>query len=59
MEDLTVNIGTDGIKMLNLEFISFVGTNILDGNLHWCKGIGYVGFENKRHYSHKFKDFKK
>ncbi len=41
-----------------LEFISFWGTNILDGNLEYCKGIKFVGFDNKKHYSHKLIDFK-
>jgi hypothetical protein len=43
----------------NLEFISFVGTNILDGDLSYCSGISYVGFNNKKHYSHSFESFKK
>ena len=40
--------------LLNLEFFSFVGTNILDGDLSPTIGLKYVGFENKRHYSHTF-----
>jgi hypothetical protein len=42
-----------------LEFISFWGTNILDGNLSYCEGIPFVGFDNKKHYSHKVEQFKK
>lgn len=42
----------------NLSFLSFGSTNILDGNLSYCEGINYVGFDNKRHYSHKFEYFK-
>lgn len=47
------------IKMLpNLKFISFWGTNVKDGDLRYCKGIDYVGFNNKKHYSHKNEDFR-
>ncbi|MGV8096315.1 MAG: hypothetical protein AB2L24_31050 [Mangrovibacterium sp.] len=42
-----------------LEFISFWGTNVLDGNISYCEGIDYVGFDNKKHYSHKSEQFKK
>lgn len=54
-----------GIKSLNfirslkkLEFISFWGTNVLDGDISPCLEINYVGFDNKRHYSHKVEQFK-
>jgi len=40
----------------NLKHLSFVGTNVLDGNISICKAINYVGFNNKRHYSHKFEE---
>lgn len=40
----------------NLEFLSFMGTNVVDGDLSPTIGLGYVGFENKRHYSHKFEE---
>lgn len=43
----------------NLQFISFWNTNVLDGDLSHCEGINYVGFDNKRHYSHKVEQFKK
>jgi len=43
----------------HLEFISFWGTNIIDGNISYCEGIDYVGFDNKQHYSHKSEWFKK
>ncbi|KAB1156550.1 leucine-rich repeat domain-containing protein [Flavobacterium luteum] len=47
------------IKNLNnLEFFSFGGTNVVDGDLSYCENINYVGFDNKRHYSHKFEYFK-
>jgi Leucine-rich repeat (LRR) protein len=42
-----------------LEFISFWGTNVLDGNIKYCEGINYVGFDNKKHYTHKLEQFKK
>jgi len=45
-------------KLPHLEFISFWGTNVLDGNIGHCEGIKYVGFDNKRHYSHKSEYFK-
>ncbi len=41
-------------QMPKLNFLSFVGTNILDGDLSPTIGLGYVGFENKKHYSHTF-----
>ena len=41
-----------------LEFISFWGTNVLDGNIKYCEGLNYVGFDNKRHYTHKSEQFK-
>ncbi|WP_040951519.1 hypothetical protein [Gorillibacterium massiliense] len=45
------------IKRLNaLKKISFVDTNILDGDLSPCVGMDYVGFNNKKHYSHKFEE---
>ncbi len=30
-------------KMTSLEFLSFGQTNILDGNLSYCKRLNYVG----------------
>jgi len=42
-----------------LEFISFWGTNVLDGNIKYCEGVNYVGFDNKKHYTHKSEQFKK
>jgi hypothetical protein len=42
----------------NLKFFSFIHTNIKDGNLDILeeRKIEYVGFDDKRHYSHKMKD---
>lgn len=45
-------------SLSNLNFISFWGTNIIDGNLAYCDRINYVGFDNKRHYNRKIGDFK-
>lgn len=46
-------------ELPQLEFISFWGTNVLDGNIKYCEGINYVGFDNKKHYTHKSEQFKK
>lgn len=46
-------------KLPRLEFISFWGTNVLDGNIKYCEGINYVGFDNKKHYTQKSEQFKK
>ena len=35
-----------------LQEISFVEINVEDGDLSPCLGLDYVGFFNKRHYSH-------
>ena len=37
----------------NLKFLSFVGTNILDGDLTPCLRLDYAGTLNKRHYNLK------
>ncbi|WBW97206.1 hypothetical protein [Oceanirhabdus sp. W0125-5] len=53
-------------KISTIEFIRnlpklkqfmFVNTNVIDGDLSPCLGLEYVGFSNKRHYSHKCEDF--
>jgi hypothetical protein len=46
-------------ELPKLEFFSFWGTNVLDGNIKYCEGINFVGFDNKKHYSHKVEQFKK
>ncbi|MFZ1807525.1 MAG: hypothetical protein WAU36_09900 [Cyclobacteriaceae bacterium] len=46
-------------ELPRLEFISFWGTNVLDGNIKYCEGLSYVGFDNKKHYTHKSEQFKK
>lgn len=37
----------------------FMKTNVLDGNLYPCERLDYVAFTNKKHYTHKLKDFRK
>ena len=46
-------------ELPRLEFICFWGTNVLDGNIKYCEGINYVGFDNKKCYTHKSEQFKK
>lgn len=43
-------------RLVDLEFLSFVGTRVIDGDLSPTIGIKYVGFDNKRHYSHTFEE---
>ena len=43
----------------NLEEFRFVDTNILDGNLEPCLKLKKVGFNNKRHYTHKAEEIRK
>jgi hypothetical protein len=40
-----------------LKFISFVETDVLDGDISHCEGLEYVGFDDKRHYNRKMRDF--
>lgn len=40
-----------------LESFSFVGTDILDGDLRPCLRLKFVGFLDKRHYSHRSSEF--
>lgn len=40
-----------------LESFSFVGTNIVDGDLTPCLRLRFAGFLDKRHYSHRSSDF--
>jgi len=44
-------------KLENLESFSFLGTNVLDGDISPCTRLKQVYFTNKKHYSHKEKDF--
>lgn len=46
-------------KLSSLETITFWGTRVLDGDISYCEGIKNVGFDNKRHYTHKAEDFEK
>ncbi|SEW53184.1 leucine-rich repeat domain-containing protein [Chitinophaga arvensicola] len=41
-----------------LSFFSFVGTNILDGDISPAERLTYVGFNNKRHYNRKSQEMK-
>ena len=41
-----------------LKTISFVGTNVVDGNMTPTLELEYAGYDNKRHYSHKMKERK-
>jgi hypothetical protein len=46
-------------RLKDLEFLSFVGTKVLDGDLTPClrhPNLKYVGFDNKKHYSHKLEE---
>lgn len=44
------------VKSLDrLDFFSFVGTNVEDGDLSPCVGLSYVGFDDRKHYNRKFK----
>ncbi|SMC78558.1 leucine-rich repeat domain-containing protein [Cellulophaga tyrosinoxydans] len=45
-------------ELKELEFFSFWDTTVLDGNLNYCNGIKFVGFKDKREYTHKVNDFK-
>lgn len=45
--------------MDKLEFISFIDTNLVDGDISPVldlPNLKYVGFNNKKHYSHKFEE---
>jgi len=44
-------------RLENLEAFSFLGTNVLDGDISPCTKLKQVYFTNKKHYSHKEKDF--
>ena len=39
-------------KLSKLEFISFVNTKVIDGDMTPCFGLNYAGFLKNRHYSH-------
>jgi len=43
-------------KMKSLENFSFVKTNIVNGDLSPCLSLKWVGFINKKHYSHSFEE---
>lgn len=41
-----------------LEFLSFVNTTVVDGDLAPCLSLRFCGFMNKRHYSHTFDEMR-
>jgi Leucine-rich repeat (LRR) protein len=43
----------------SLEFFSFWGTNVIDGDLSYLEKLPGVGFNDKRHYSLKMAHFEK
>ena len=49
-------------SLQSLHFFSFVDTNVLDGDLRPCiehGNLSYVGFDDKRHYSHKLAEIRR
>jgi len=44
-------------ELTELESFSFVGTNIVDGDLTPCLRLKFAGFLDKRHYSHRSAEF--
>jgi len=44
-------------ELTALESFSFVGTNIVDGDLRPCLRLRFAGFLDKRHYSHRSAEF--
>jgi hypothetical protein len=46
-------------KLKELKHLSFVGTNLKDGDLSPVSHIKHVGFNNKAHYSHTYEQLKK
>lgn len=41
----------------HLNRFSFWGSNVVDGDVSFCEGIEFVSFTDKKHYSHKNKEF--
>jgi hypothetical protein len=41
----------------HLELLAFGGTTVLDGDLHPCERIEEVYFTQKKHYTHRLKDY--
>jgi hypothetical protein len=44
-------------EMTKLIAFTFYNTNVVDGDLSFCEGIEDVHFTQKKHYSHRMKDF--
>ena len=40
--------------MKSLKFFTFIGTNVVDGDMSPLLRLDYAAFTNKRHFSHKF-----
>lgn len=40
-------------NMSSLNSFRFMGTDVLDGDITPCIGLGYVSFTNKKHFTHK------
>ncbi|MBP3301358.1 MAG: hypothetical protein J6M34_07650 [Clostridia bacterium] len=51
--DLSFLKDLPNLKVLHLTM------NVVDGDLSWCESIPYVRIQNRKHYSHKDKDFPK
>ena len=45
--------------MPNLKNFVFMNTDVLDGNIAPCEGLEHVAFTDKKHFSHRMRDFKK
>lgn len=67
LEELEWLSFNDCLSMDNIKFIKgmkklknfvFMNTNIVDGDLSPCIGLEHVGFNNKKHYTHKVEDFR-
>lgn len=45
-------------KLKNLQFISIVNSSVEDGDMSCCLDVPKFFFDDKKHYSHKFKDLR-
>ncbi|WML48519.1 hypothetical protein RCG23_25415 [Neobacillus sp. PS3-34] len=66
LKELEKLLFTDSGEIPSIRFIEelpqlksfvFMGTTVEDGNLNPCIGLEYVAFTQKKHYTHKMKDF--
>lgn len=44
-------------QLSGLKMLAFDGSTIVDGNLSPCEGIEHVYFNQKKHYTHKLKEY--